>query len=46
MQFSSIQTIDRALSGTTIPWQSGPGSNGNERLLHIPHSPNITGTYR
>ena len=24
--------------------QSGPGSNGNEGVLHIPQSPNITGT--
>ena len=44
MQFSSIQPIDRALSGTTIPGQSGPGSNGNEEVLHIPQSSSITGT--
>ena len=24
-----------ALSGATIPGQSGPGSNGNEEVLHI-----------
>ena len=42
MQFSSIQLIDRALSGTTIPGQSGPGSNGNEEVLHIPQSFSIT----
>ena len=28
--------IDRALSGATIPGQSGPGSNVNEGVLHIP----------
>ena len=38
MQFSSIQPIDRALSGATTPGQSGRGSNG------IPQSPSITGT--
>ena len=36
MQFSSIQPIDRALSGATILGQSGPGSNGNEGVLRIP----------
>ena len=30
MPFSSIEPIDRALSGATIPGQSEPGSNGNE----------------
>ena len=44
MQFSSIQPIDRALSGATIPDQSGPGSNGNEGVRRIPQSPSITGT--
>ena len=34
MQFSSIQPIDRSLSGATIPSQSRPGSNGNEGVLH------------
>ena len=33
-----------ALSGATIPGQSGPGSNGNEGLLFIPQSFSITGT--
>ena len=28
--------MDRALSGATIPGQSGPGSNGNEGVLGIP----------
>ena len=27
-----------------MPGQSGPGSNGNEGVLHIPQSPSITGT--
>ena len=44
MQFSSIQPIDRALSGATILWQREPGSNGNEGVLSISQSPNITGT--
>ena len=41
--FSSICAIDRTLSGTTTPAQSGSGSDGNEELLHIPQSFNITG---
>ena len=36
--------MDRALSCATIPDQSGPGSNGNEEVLHIPQSSSITGT--
>ena len=44
MQFSSIQPIDRALSGATTSGQSRPGSNGNEGVLHIPQSSSITGT--
>ena len=36
--------IDRALSGATIPGQSGPGSNNNEEVLHIPQRSSITGT--
>ena len=43
MHFSSIQPIDRALLVATIPGQSGPGSNGNEGVLHISQSPSITG---
>ena len=27
-----------------MPGQSGPGSNGNEGVLHISQSPSITGT--
>ena len=41
MQFSSIQPIDRILSGATNPGQSGPGSDGNEGVLCIPRSSNI-----
>ena len=49
IQFSiSTQLVlsnpDRALSGATIPGQSGLGSNGNEGVLHIPQSSSITGT--
>ena len=32
------------LSGATTPGQSGPGSDGNERVLGIPRSSSITGT--
>ena len=43
-QFSSIKLIDGALSDTTIPGQSGPGSDGNEGVLHVPQSFSITRT--
>ena len=43
MQFSSIQPIDRALSGATTPGKSGPGSNGSEEILCIHQSSSITG---
>ena len=43
MSNSSIRLIDRILSGVTTPGQNGPGSNGNEGLLHIPLSSSITG---
>ena len=33
---SSIWPIVGTLTGTTTLDQSGPGSNGNERVLHIP----------
>ena len=36
--------MDRALSGATIPGQSGPRSNGNEGVLCIPPNSSITGT--
>ena len=37
-RFSSIWSIERALSGATTPGQSGPGSNGYEVVLRIPQS--------
>ena len=43
-QFSSIWPIDKTLSDATGPGQSGPGSKGNEGVLHIPLSSGITGT--
>ena len=43
-EFSSIQPIDRTLSGATTLGQSGPGSDGNEVLLQIPKSSSITRT--
>ena len=38
MSNSSIQPIDRILSGATIPSRSLPGSNGKEGVFHIPQS--------
>ena len=43
-QFSPIYPIERVLSSATTPGQSGPGSNGNEGMLHISQSPSITET--
>ena len=43
-QFSSIWPIDRALLGATTPGLSGPWSDGNEEVLHIPRSSSITRT--
>ena len=43
-QFSSIQTLDRTLSGTATPDQSGPGNDSNKGVLHIPQRSSITGT--
>ena len=43
-QFSSIWPIDRTLSGAATPGQSGPGSDVNKGVLHIPQSSSITGT--
>ena len=40
---SSIWLIDGTLTGTTILGQSGPGTNDNKGVLHIPQS-SITGT--
>ena len=42
-QFSSIKPIDKNLSGTTTPGQSGPGCDSNEGVLHIPHSCSFNG---
>ena len=36
--------MDRVLSGATMPGQSGPWSNGNEGVVHIPQRPSIIGT--
>ena len=38
MSKSSIWPIDRTLSGATTLGQSGPGTNDNEGVLHIPQS--------
>ena len=43
MHFSLIWTIDRSLSGVTIPGLSGPGSDSNEVLFYIPQSSSIIG---
>ena len=37
-------TRDGTLSGATTSNQSGPRSDGNEGVLHIPQSSSITGT--
>ena len=44
MHFSSIRPMDKTLSITTTPVQSGHGSDGNEGVLRIPQSSSITGT--
>ena len=44
MLFSSIRPIDRTLLDATTPGESGPESDGNEGVLHIPQSSSITGT--
>ena len=36
-------TTDRTLSGDTTPGQSGPGNDGNKKVLCIPQSSSITG---
>ena len=36
--------MERILSDVTTPGQSGPGSNGEEGVLHIPQSSSIIGT--
>ena len=35
MSNSYICPIDKTLSGSTIPGKSGPGSDGNEEVIHI-----------
>ena len=44
MQFSSVCLTDRTLSGATTSGQSERGSDGNEGVLSIPQSSNITRT--
>ena len=41
---SSIQPIDSTLSGTTMPGQSGPGTDGNKGVFRVPQSSSITGS--
>ena len=43
MSNSSIWPIDRTLSSAITPGQSGPGSGGNEGVLHLLQSSCITG---
>ena len=43
---SSIWPIDKTLSGITTPGLSGPGSDGNKGVLHIPQTLRITKTSR
>ena len=44
-QFNSIWPVDRALSsGSTTLGLSGPGSDGNKRVLRIPQNFSISGT--
>ena len=42
VHFSSIQFIDRNLSGATTAGLSGPGSDGNKKVLYIRQSSSIT----
>ena len=43
-QFSSISFIERSLSGVTTSGLSGPGSDGNQGVVHIPKSCSMTRT--
>ena len=43
MSNTSIQPIDRTLSGATTPGQGGPGSDGNKGVPCILQSSSITG---
>ena len=36
------KSLDRTLSGATTQGQSGPGSDGNKGILHIPLNSRIT----
>ena len=45
MSNSSIWPINRTLSGYTTSGQKGPGSNGNERVLHISQSSKTEDTH-
>ena len=38
---SSIWAINGTIKGTTTPVKSGPESNGNEKVLHIPQTPRL-----
>ena len=44
-QFSLIWPIDRTLIGATTPGYNGPGSDGNEEVLHIPKAPALLEPY-
>ena len=44
MQLVLFNPEIRPLSGATTAGQSGPGSDGNEGVLHIPQSSSTTGT--
>ena len=43
MSNSSFWPKDRTVSGATTPGVSGPGRDGNERVLRISQSSSITG---
>ena len=43
MSNSSIWPIDKTLSSTITPDQSGPESDGSEGVLRIPQNSSITG---
>ena len=43
MSNGSIRSVHRTLSSATTPRQTGPGSDGNDGVLHIPQRSSITG---
>ena len=45
MSNSSIRRIDMTLLDATTPGQSGPGSNGYEKILYIPKTPALLKPY-